>query len=83
MSDTRLGMTPRAKRIIELAELEAHRLGHNYIGTEHMLLGIVREGEGIAAGVMESLGVDLARVRTAVEFIIGREDRACPCPYHQ
>ena len=51
-----VGLTPRAKRVIELAIDEARRLGHNYIGTEHLLLGLVREGEGIAAGVLESLG---------------------------
>src|SRR5213596_288242 len=59
-----VGLTPRAKRVIELAIDEARRLGHNYIGTEHLLLGLVREGEGIAAGVLESLGVNLEKVRT-------------------
>ena len=58
-----VGLTPRAKRVIELAIDEARRLGHNYIGTEHLLLGLVREGEGIAAGVLESLGVNLDKVR--------------------
>ena len=53
-----IGLTPRAKKVIELAVDEARRLGHNYIGTEHLLLGLVREGEGIAAGVLESLGVE-------------------------
>jgi hypothetical protein len=61
-----VGLTPRAKRVIELAIDEARRLGHNYIGTEHLLLGLVREGEGIAAGVLESLGVNLDRVRREV-----------------
>jgi hypothetical protein len=59
-----IGLTPRAKKVIELAVDEARRLGHHYIGTEHLLLGLVREGEGIAAGVLERLGVNLERVRT-------------------
>jgi uncharacterized damage-inducible protein DinB len=61
-----IGLTPRAKRVIELAVDEARRLNHHYIGTEHLLLGLVREGEGIAAGVLESLGVSLEKVRRAV-----------------
>jgi uncharacterized damage-inducible protein DinB len=61
-----IGLTPRAKRVIELAMDEAHRLNHHYIGTEHLLLGLVREGEGIAAGVLESLGVSLEKVRAQV-----------------
>ena len=60
-----IGLTPRAKKVIELAVDEARRLNHNYIGTEHLLLGLVREGEGIAAGVLESLGVNLEKVRPA------------------
>src|SRR6266702_3749753 len=58
-----ISLTPRAKKVIELAVEEARRLNHNYIGTEHLLLGLVREGEGIASGVLESLGVNLDRVR--------------------
>lgn len=58
-----IGLTPRARKVIELAVDEARRLGHHYIGTEHLLLGLVREGEGIAAGVLESLGVNLEKVR--------------------
>jgi ATP-dependent Clp protease ATP-binding subunit ClpC len=61
-----IGFTPRAKKVIELAVDEARRLGHHYIGTEHLLLGMIREGEGIAAGVLESLGVSLERVRSEV-----------------
>src|SRR5205814_5357958 len=61
-----IGLTPRAKRVIELAVDEARRLNHHYIGTEHLLLGLVREGEGIAAGVLESLGVSLEKVRSQV-----------------
>src|SRR5438876_9247770 len=59
-----IGLTPRAKKVIELAVDEARRLNHHYIGTEHLLLGLVREGEGIAAGVLENLGVNLEKVRT-------------------
>src|SRR3970040_857261 len=64
----------RAKRVLALAQDEAIRFNHNYIGTEHLLLGLVREGEGVAARVLDSLGVELAKVRTAVEVIIGRGD---------
>jgi len=59
-----IGLTPRAKKVIELAVDEARRLNHHYIGTEHILLGLIREGEGIAAGVLESLGANLEKVRT-------------------
>ena len=58
--------TPRAKKVLELSLREALQLGHNYIGTEHMLLGLVREGEGVAAQVLISLGADLAKVRQQV-----------------
>ncbi len=61
-----VGLTPRAKRVIELAIDESRRLGHRYIGTEHLLLGLVREGEGVAAGVLESMGMNLDRVRAEV-----------------
>src|SRR5437588_8235440 len=64
----------RAKRVLALAQDEAIRFNHNYIGTEHLLLGLVREGEGVAARVLASLGVELSKVRTAVEFILGRGD---------
>jgi len=67
-----IGLTPRAKKVIELAVDEARRLNHHYIGTEHLLLGLVREGEGIAAGVLESLGVNLERVRTATLAVLSR-----------
>jgi hypothetical protein len=69
-----VGLTPPAKRVIELAIDEARRLGHNYIGTEHLLLGLVREGEGIAAGVLESLGVTLDPTRAAVLQAIERDN---------
>ena len=61
-----VGMTPRAKKVMELAVDEARRFNHHYIGTEHLLLGVIREGEGIAAGVLESLGLRLEQVRRAV-----------------
>merc|ERR1711912_105057 len=58
--------TPRAKRVLEMSLDEARQLGHNYIGTEHLLLGLIREGEGVAARVLENLGVNLSKVRTQV-----------------
>jgi ATP-dependent Clp protease ATP-binding subunit ClpC len=67
--------TERARKVLQLAQEEAQRFNHNYIGTEHLLLGLVREGEGVAAKVLANLGVDLNKVRSAVEFIIGRGDR--------
>ncbi len=73
-----VGLTPRAKRVIELAIDEARRLGHNYIGTEHLLLGLVREGEGIAAGVLESLGVNLDKVRHQVIHVLSQSSSVSP-----
>src|SRR5215204_3793075 len=73
-----VGLTPRAKRVIELAIDEARRLGHNYIGTEHLLLGLVREGEGIAAGVLESVGVNLDKVRHEVIRVLSQSSSAGP-----
>src|SRR5688500_20162063 len=67
--------TDRARKVLTLAQDEAQRFNHNYIGTEHLLLGLVREGEGVAARVLENMNVELSKVRTAVEFIIGRGDR--------
>jgi len=67
--------TERARKVLSLAQEEAQRFQHNYIGTEHLLLGLVREGEGVAAKVLANLGVELNKVRSAVEFIIGRGDR--------
>ena len=58
--------TPRAKKVLELSLREALQLGHNYIGTEHILLGLIREGEGVAAQVLQKLGADLNRVRQSV-----------------
>jgi ATP-dependent Clp protease ATP-binding subunit ClpC len=66
-----IGLTPRAKKVIELAVDEARRMNHHYIGTEHLLLGLVREGSGIAAGVLESLGVNLEKVRRTTLAVLG------------
>jgi ATP-dependent Clp protease ATP-binding subunit ClpC len=63
--------TPRAKRVLELSWDEARQLGHNYIGTEHLLLGLIREGEGVAARVLENLGIDLTKVRSNVIRMLG------------
>jgi hypothetical protein len=67
--------TERARKVLSLAQEEAQRLQHNYIGTEHLLLGLVREGEGVAAKVLNNLGVELNKVRDAVEFMVGHGDR--------
>jgi ATP-dependent Clp protease ATP-binding subunit ClpC len=73
--------TPRAKKVLELALREALQLGHNYIGTEHILLGLVREGEGVAAQVLQKLGADLARVREiVVELLPGSSESAGRSP---
>src|SRR5688500_18960342 len=68
--------TERARRVLQLAQEEAQRFNHNYIGTEHLLLGLVREGDGVAAKVLNNLGVELSKVRSAVEFIIGRGEKS-------
>jgi WD40 repeat protein/bifunctional DNase/RNase len=65
----------RARRVLSLAQEEAQRFQHNYIGTEHLLLGLVREGEGGAAKILNNLGVELNKVRSAVEIIVGSGDR--------
>ena len=65
----------RALRVLSLAQEQAQRFNHNYIGTEHILLGLVLETEGVAAGVLSSLSVDLNKVRSGVEFIIGRGEK--------
>ncbi len=67
-----IGLTPRAKRVIELAIDEARRLGHNYIGTEHLLLGLLHEGEGIAAGVLESFNLNLEQTRAETTRILSQ-----------
>jgi len=68
-----VAFTQRAKKVLELALDEARRLGHNYIGTEHLLLGLIREGEGVAARVLEAMGADLERVRAQVVYLLGEE----------
>jgi ATP-dependent Clp protease ATP-binding subunit ClpC len=76
--------TPRAKKVLELALREALQLGHNYIGTEHILLGLIREGEGVAAQVLVKLGADLNRVRQQVIQLLhgyqGKEPAAADAP---
>ncbi len=62
-----IGLTPRAKKVIELAVDEARRLDHHYIGAEHLLIGLLREGEGVAGGVLQSQGVQLEKVRSLIE----------------
>jgi ATP-dependent Clp protease ATP-binding subunit ClpA len=66
--------TPRAKKVLELSLREALQLGHNYIGTEHILLGLIREGEGVAAQVLVRLGADLNRVRQQVVELVHTEE---------
>ena len=68
--------TDRARRVVRLAEEEARMLSHNWIGTEHILLGLIREGEGVAAKALESLGISLEAVRRQVEEMIGRGQQA-------
>jgi ATP-dependent Clp protease ATP-binding subunit ClpC len=68
--------TDRARQVVVLAQEEARMLNHNYIGTEHILLGLIREGEGVAARALESLGISLDAVRQQVEEIIGRGQQA-------
>jgi ATP-dependent Clp protease ATP-binding subunit ClpA len=68
--------TDRARRAVVLAQEEARLLNHNYIGTEHLLLGLIHEGEGVAATTLESLGISLEAVRAQVEEIIGQGQRA-------
>src|ERR687890_620710 len=72
MSDKFDKFTERARKVLTLAQEEAQRFNHNYIGTEHLLLGLVREGEGIAAGVLESLGVNLEKVRAQVMQVVSQ-----------
>src|ERR1017187_5525717 len=68
--------TDRARRVVALAQEEARMLNHNYIGTEHILLGLIHEGEGVAAKALESLGISLEAVRQQVEEIIGQGQQA-------
>jgi len=75
--------TPRAKKVLELSLREALQLGHNYIGTEHILLGLVREGEGVAAQVLQQLGADLNRVRQAVTRLLGERGQGPSAGPHE
>src|SRR4249920_2019042 len=70
--------TDRARRVVVLAQEEARALDHNYIGTEHILLGLIHEGQGVAARALESLGISLDAVRQQVEEIIGRGQQTPP-----
>ena len=71
-SSSEIGLTPRAKKVIELAVDEARRLNHQYIGTEHLLIGLLREGDGVAAGVLESLGVNLEKARSETTRLLSQ-----------
>jgi len=73
-------LTDRARQVLVLAHQESHLLGHNFIGTEHLLLGLLREGEGVAAKSLESLGISLDAVRTKVEETVGAAGRAIGSP---
>jgi ATP-dependent Clp protease ATP-binding subunit ClpC len=68
--------TPRAKRVLEISLDEARQLGHNYIGTEHILLGLLREGEGLAARVLESIGAEPSKIRSQVVKMVGESQEA-------
>ena len=68
--------TERAQQVLVLAQEEAKRLNHNFIGTEHLLLGLVREGSGIAARVLQNMSVDLSRVRSEVEQITPKGEKS-------
>jgi ATP-dependent Clp protease ATP-binding subunit ClpA len=76
MADRFEKFTERARKVLQYAQEEADRLNHNYIGTEHLLLGIAREGDGLGARTLASLDLDVRHIRAAVEFVIGRGDRA-------
>lgn len=71
-----IGLTPRAKKVIELAVDESRRMNHHYIGTEHLLLGLIRENDGIAAGVLDSLGVNLEKARTQTIQVLSQASAA-------
>lgn len=75
MADRFDKFTPRARRVLTLAQQEAQRLNRNYIGTEHLLLGVIGEGEGIATKVLTNMGIDISTTRSAIDLIIGRGDR--------
>jgi len=67
----------RARRVLALAQEEAQRFNHNYIGTEHLLLGLIREGDGVAAKVLSNMAVDITKVRNAAASVAGRKGCAC------
>src|SRR5690606_31263350 len=71
-----ISYTPRAKRVVELSIEESQNLGHNYVGTEHIMLGLLREGEGVAAQVLSNMGLDLKRARREVIQLLGGEEGA-------
>ena len=71
----------RARRVLSLAQEEAQRFNHNYIGTEHILLGLARETDSTAAKILEGLGVELGKVSAAVEFIIGKGETTATVSY--
>jgi len=71
-----LGYTPRAKRVMELALDESRRLGHNYVGTEHILLGLIREGEGVAAQVLANLGISMEKAQAEVMNLLGVDGKS-------
>jgi len=68
-----VGLTPRAKKVVELAVDEARRLHHHYLGTEHLLLGLLREGKGIGAGMLESFGLSLQEVRANIIQVLNQK----------
>src|SRR5206468_2203506 len=76
MTDRFDKFTERARKVLQLAQEEAQRFNHNYIGTEHILLGLVREGDGVAARVLANLGVTLEDARAKVEAAVGRGEHA-------
>ena len=75
-----VALTKRAKKVIELAAEQARLLGHKYIGTEHLLLGVIREGDGLAVGVLESLGIDLQQVRAKTLDLLKAKESAAEFP---
>lgn len=75
---TNIAYTPRAKKVIELSMDEARKLGHTYVGTEHILLGLIREGEGVAARVLNNLGISLNKARQQVLQLLGSNEAISP-----
>ena len=78
-----LGFTPRTKRIFELSFLEARNLGHNYVGTEHMILGLLAEGEGVAVVILKKLGADIDKIKSTVLGMITETNKKGPGPAQQ